>query len=179
MKMLKKIIRRFKFYYANRSMPTKAEYLRKQGAKIGKGTRLNCSTTAFGSEPYLIEVGEMSYFSAGVQLFTHDGGVMTLNNMGFFDGKEMDKMGRIKIGNNVYIGTNAMVLPDVTIGDNCVIGAGAIVTKNIPSGSVAAGVPAKVICSVEEYGKRAKSKIYPTMGMPFLEKKKFLMENVK
>ena len=177
--MLKKILVRLEFYFANRSQPAKVEYLRKQGAKIGEGTRLNCRTSAFSTEPYLIEVGAMSYFAAGVQLFTHDGGVMVLNNLGFFGEKQMDKMGRIKIGDNVYIGTNAMVLPDVTIGDNCIIGAGAIVTKSIPSGSVAVGVPAKVICSVEDYGERAKSRIYPTMNMPFLEKKKFLMENVK
>ena len=177
--MLKTIINRLEFYYVNRSQSAKINYLRKQGAKIGRGTKLNCTTNAFGTEPYLVEVGEMSYFSAGVQMFTHDGGVMVLNHMGFFGGKKMDKMGRIKIGNNVYIGTNAMILPDVTIGDNCVIGAGAIVTKNIPSGSVAAGVPAKVICSVEDYGNRAKNKVYPTLGMPHQEKKKFLMGNVK
>lgn len=177
--MLKRIISVLKFYYANRSMNSKIEYLRKQGTKIGKGTRLNCNTNAFGTEPFLIEVGEMSYFSAGVQMFTHDGGVMVLNNLGFFDGKDMDKMERIKIGNNVYIGTNALILPGVTIGDNCVIGAGAIVTKDIPDGSVAAGVPAKVICSLEDYGARAKSRVYPTLGMMYEEKKKYLMENVK
>lgn len=177
--MLKRIISILEFYYVNRSGSAKINYLRKQGAKIGKGTKLNCSTNAFGTEPYLIEVGEMSYFSAGVQMFTHDGGVMVLNHLGFFGEKNMDKMGRIKIGNNVYIGTNALILPDVAIGDNCVIGAGAVVTKSIPSGSVAAGVPAKVICSLEEYGERAKSKTYPTLGLPPHEKKKFLAENVK
>jgi len=53
----------------------------------------------------------------------------------------------IIIGNNVEIGSNAVILPGVTIGDNVTIGAGAVVNKDIPDGSVAVGVPAKVIKS--------------------------------
>ena len=51
----------------------------------------------------------------------------------------------VTIGNDVWIGRRVMIMPGVTIGDGCVIGAGAVVTKDIPSYSVAAGVPAKVI----------------------------------
>ena len=51
----------------------------------------------------------------------------------------------ITIGNNVWIGGNAVICPGVTIGDNVVIGAGAIVTKNIPANVIAAGNPARVI----------------------------------
>ena len=53
----------------------------------------------------------------------------------------------IKVGNNVWIGTGAIVLPGVTIGDNSVIGAGAVVTHDIPADCVAAGVPARVVRS--------------------------------
>ena len=178
--MIKKIISRLKYYYANRSKPAKVEYLRSLGAKIGDGTELNCNTTAFGTEPYLIEVGKLCLFASGVQFFTHDGGVAVLNRLGVWgEGIERDKIGRIKIGNNVYIGTNALVMPGVEIGDNCVIGAGAIVSKNIPSNSVAVGIPAKVICSVEEYAERARPKTYATGGMTKEQKKQFLIENVK
>ncbi len=51
----------------------------------------------------------------------------------------------VTIGNNVWIGGSATILPGVTIGDNCVIGAGSVVTKNVPSNTVAAGNPARVI----------------------------------
>ena len=51
----------------------------------------------------------------------------------------------IKVGNNVWIGGNVVVLPGVTIGDNVVIGAGSIVNKSIPPNSVAVGNPCKVI----------------------------------
>ena len=51
----------------------------------------------------------------------------------------------IKVGNNVWIGGNVVVLPGVTIGDNCVIGAGSVVTKDIPENSVAVGNPCRVM----------------------------------
>lgn len=57
----------------------------------------------------------------------------------------------ISIGNNVYIGNDVIILPGVTIGDNVIIGAGAVVSKNIPSDSVAVGVPARVIKTTQEY----------------------------
>ena len=56
----------------------------------------------------------------------------------------------VKIGNNVWIGAGVNVLPGVTIGDNCVIGAGSVVTRDIPAGSLAAGVPCKVIRPITE-----------------------------
>ncbi|WP_456378511.1 DapH/DapD/GlmU-related protein, partial [Lutibacter sp.] len=57
----------------------------------------------------------------------------------------------IKIGNNVWIGANAIVLPEVEIGNNVIIGAGSIVVKNIPSNSIAVGNPCKVIRTKEDY----------------------------
>lgn len=51
----------------------------------------------------------------------------------------------VSIGNNVWLGGNVTILPGVTIGDNCTIGAGSVVTRDIPSDSVAAGNPARVI----------------------------------
>ena len=57
----------------------------------------------------------------------------------------------IKIGNNVWIGSDAVILPNINIGDNVVIGAGSIVVKDIPSNSIAVGNPCKVIKIKEEY----------------------------
>lgn len=56
----------------------------------------------------------------------------------------------VTIGNNVWIGGNAVICPGVTIGDNCVIGAGSVVTRDIPAWSVAAGNPARVIRKITE-----------------------------
>jgi maltose O-acetyltransferase len=55
----------------------------------------------------------------------------------------------IKLGDNVWIGGSAVILPGVTIGDNTVIGAGAVVTKDIPASVVAAGNPCKVIRKIK------------------------------
>lgn len=66
------------------------------------------------------------------------------------DYKKHEKMSPIKIGKNVWIGANCVILPGVEIGDNTIIGAGSIVTKNIPSDSIAVGNPCKVIKSINE-----------------------------
>lgn len=62
----------------------------------------------------------------------------------------MQIFGKIEIGDNVHIGWNTIIMPNVSIGNNCVIGAGAVVTKSIPDNSVAVGVPARVIESIDE-----------------------------
>ena len=90
--------------------------------------------------------------NSGVQFVTHDGGVWVLRKyLKQNDADKIDLFGRIKIGNNVHIGTNAIIMPGVNIGDNCIIGCGAIVTKDIPSNSIAMGIPAKVIESLDDY----------------------------
>ena len=56
----------------------------------------------------------------------------------------------VTIGNDCWFGANVVVCPGVTIGDNCVIGAGSVVTRDIPSNSFAAGVPARVVRTITE-----------------------------
>ena len=155
--------------------------MRKIGVKIGDNVKLNCQTNSFGTEPYLISVGDNCLFACGLKIHTHDGAVSVLNNLNYFDGERMDKMARVKIGNNVYTGTDVTIMPGVTIGDNCIIGAGAVVTKDIPSNSVAVGVPARVVRTIDEYYQSALERglFYPTKGMSPEEKKKYLSENVK
>ena len=179
--MLKKFFNKIKMYRVNRNYKTKIKYLREKGAIIGDGTRLNCKVDAFDTEPYLISVGERCLFATDVNFFTHDGGVSVINNLNYFNGKRMDKMARIKIGDNVYIGRGATICMGVTIGNNCIIGAGAIVTKDIPDNSVAVGVPAKRIKSIDEYYNASleKGMFYESLGMPPEEKREYLSKNVK
>ena len=86
-------------------------------------------------------------------MITHDGGVWV------FREKEPDiELCRpIVIGSNVFIGFRSIVLAGVTIGNNVIIGAGSIVTSDIPDNSVAAGIPAKVIRSLDEYREKIDS----------------------
>lgn len=63
----------------------------------------------------------------------------------FADKSYYNEMGQVRIGNDVWIGTNAVILDDITIGDGAVIAAGAVVTKNVEPYTIVGGIPAKVI----------------------------------
>lgn len=154
-----------------------ADYWRKKGCKIGKGAEIYHSAN-FGSEPYLIEIGENVRVNSGVQLITHDGGVWVLRHWKE-EYKNIDLVRRIKIGDNVHIGTNAMIMPGVTVGSNCIIGVGAIVTKDIPDNSICVGVPARVIESLEEYEQKHKGDFIQTKNMDPEQKRKYLIEHIK
>ena len=177
MSLMKILFKRILVMYANRSYESKLKYLRRQGVLIGNHTRLNCSVNAFGNEPYLIKIGESCLFASDVHFFSHDGGVKVLSDLNYFDGERMDIMAPITVGNNVYIGTGAYILPGVTIGDNCVIGAAAVVSKDIPDNSVAVGVPARVIRTIDEYYQNAvvKGYLHPTARMSTSQKKEYYM----
>jgi len=101
----------------------------------------------FGSEPFLIEIGDNVTITHGVSFVTHDGGVEIFRKE--FPG--INVFGKIVVGNNVFIGIKSIILPGVTIGSNVVIAAGSVVTRNIPDNVVAGGVPARVIESINEY----------------------------
>lgn len=127
-----------------------AEELRKHGAVIGNNFRNLSGPDVFSTEPFLVEVGDNVTFSTNVKLYPHDGSIGVIRNL-YPEFKNADRMGFIKLGNNIVVGHGAMILSGVTLGDNIIVGAGAIVTKSFPSNVVIAGVPAKIICSVEDY----------------------------
>lgn len=124
------------------------------GVKLGKNVRITGKNVSFGGEPYLIEIGDNVTITDGVKFQTHDGGVFIFREE--FPG--MNLFGRIKIGNNVFIGSDAMIMYGVTVGDNVVIGAKSLVTRDIPSNVVVGGIPARIIKSIEEYRKSALEK---------------------
>lgn len=140
------------------------------GGIIGNGCEI-FPDVEFGSEPYLIHIGNHVRITNGVRFVTHDGGLWTLRELGL---KDADCFGPITIGDNVYIGWNAIIMPNVQIGNNCVIGAGAVVTKSIPDNSVVAGVPAKVIETIDEYTEKVKKKCDYTKSMSWKSKKEYL-----
>lgn len=157
--------------YAVCSFEERAKILRKEGARIGKNSMIY-HDASLGSEPYLVELGDNVRLTSGVKITTHDGGLWVLRNDGRL--KDADKFGRVKIGNNVHIGLNSIIMPGVTIGDNVIVGCGAVVTKDIPSNSVAVGVPAKVIESIDEYYEKVKDKVVFTKGLSAQEKRAFV-----
>tara|TARA_Y100001956_G_C4048627_1_gene153924 strand:- start:196 stop:735 length:540 start_codon:yes stop_codon:yes gene_type:complete len=151
------------------------EYLRKRGVNIGHGCDIEKSAN-FGSEPWLIKIGNNTRITKGVQFITHDGGIWTLRNLGLISQQDV-KYGSIVIGNNCNISWNVIIMPDVKIGDNCVIAAGAIVTKDVPDGMVYGGVPAKPIQTIDEYYKKVIGNVSPCFFLPPHEKRDYLKKN--
>jgi acetyltransferase-like isoleucine patch superfamily enzyme len=124
------------------------DFARSIGVQVGEGCRLlGVDRETFGSEPYLIRLGNHVSTTDGVRFVTHDGGVWVFRE----DHPDIDVVAPIVVGNNVFIGLNTVILAGVTIGDDCVIGAGSVVSRDIPSGSVAAGCPAKPIREIGAY----------------------------
>lgn len=143
--------------------------------KIGKNCRF-VGTPNYGSEPYLIEIGDNSTVSFDVAFVTHDAATRVIRNLP--DGNpETVIYGPIKVGKNCFIGCRSVILPNVTIGDNAIIGAGSIVNRSIPENSVAAGNPCKVICSLDEYRKKHKDDFLYMVSLPPEEKKAFLLKH--
>jgi acetyltransferase-like isoleucine patch superfamily enzyme len=90
-----------------------------------------------------------------------------------------DLFGKIKVGNNVSIGDNVTILPGVTIGNNVIVATGAIITKSVPDGVVVAGVPAKIIETVDEYYNKNIESFDLTKNLGKKEKAKYLYEKFK
>ena len=148
------------------------KYARLLGVKVGERCEIY-SNVSWGSEPYLIQLGDNVRVTDGVKFVTHDGGMWVLRNLSLLENS--DSFGRIVVGNNVHIGWNVVIMPNVQIGDNCVVGCGAVVTKDIPSNSIAVGVPARVIESIDEYYSKHKDTCDFTKSMSPPEKKKILI----
>lgn len=142
----------YRFLY--RSIVSKTnplKFAKKVGVNMGDNVHIY-GKVSWGSEPWIIEMGNNVYITDGVRFITHDGGTLLFRNTV----PDLEITKPIKIGNNVYIGNNVILLPGVIIGNNVIIGAGAVVSKSIPDNSVAVGVPAKVIKSTDEYFEKIK-----------------------
>jgi maltose O-acetyltransferase len=109
--------------------------LKRQGLVYGERFGMNRHVEI--TDPHLITIGDDVGIGAHTHLIAHDASHKRF--IGY------TRLGRITIGNNVFIGQRATILPGVTIGDHVIIAAGAVVTKDVPSHSIVAGNPARVI----------------------------------
>lgn len=121
-------------------------YLRKiRRMDIAKSARISVGTHLDKVNPRGIHIGEDSYTSSGAIIFTHD----------FCRGIHCDTY----IGRQCFIGANAIIMCGVKVGDNVVVGSGAIVTKDVPSNCIVAGNPARIIkegIKTKKYGQLIK-----------------------
>ena len=158
-------------------------YSRKQGVRIGQNCSIMGNSFPFGTEPYLVTIGDHVRINDGVRFFTHDGSVWVLRGLAGEEGfpknlNNIDLFGKITVGNNVQIGSNALILPNVSIGNNVIIGAGAIVTRSVPDNSVAVGIPARVISSIGDFYKKHRAEFMHTKNMDPSSKKDFVLKNI-
>jgi len=129
---------------------SRAEFLKKKGYFKSIGEHCYLQPWNFGTEPHMISFGNNVHVASNVSFVNHDITCMMFNYMDKEHHYKL-KQGPIMIGDNVFIGSNSTILYDVTIGNNVIVGAGSVVTKDIPEGSIAAGVPAKVIGQFNDY----------------------------
>lgn len=150
------VIQRIINYFRRRKYLSNSDkfckYLIDSGVRIGRGTCFRPRTTEIDlTRPSLISIGSDCYFNDYFCVLTHDWVTQVFIN----SGKEfLPSSGRVSIGNNVSTGRNVTILKGVSIGDNVFIGANSVVTRDIPSNSIAAGIPCKVLMSLDEYYQR-------------------------
>ncbi len=147
------------------------KYAHKCGVNI-QGRLYLYGSISWGTEPWIITVGDNVHITDGVRFITHDGGTLLFRDK--IPDLEITKP--ITIGNNVYIGNCVCILPGVTVGDNVIIGTGSIVTKDVPSNSVVAGVPAKYIKCIDEYFEKIQKESLHLGHLKGQEKDKALMK---
>ena len=140
-------------------------YARKIGVNMNGKVYLT-GGVIWGTEPWIITLGDNVHISDGVRFLTHDGGARLFRNQV----PDLEITKPITVGNNVFIGNCVILMPGIKVGDNVVIGAGAVVTHDVPSNTVVGGCPAKVIESIDEYFEKIKLKSIHLGNLPGEEK---------
>jgi acetyltransferase-like isoleucine patch superfamily enzyme len=138
----------------------KIRYLRRKGVRIGEGCDLLNGVECY-AEPWLIEIGNRVTITSGVGFVTHDGSSRLFRDTLPGSSRFGNRFGRIIVRDNCFIGVGSIVMPDVTIGPNSIVGVHSVVTKDVPPGTVVAGIPARTICTLDEYINKYKEKMIP------------------
>lgn len=145
--LLKRIIYRIRGEYTIGQLKT-------MGLTVGENFDAQIGFELDPSHCWLITIGDNVTFGPHVQVLAHDASTCKTNGYA--------RIGKVQIGDNVFVGAGSIILPNVSIGKNAIIGAGSVVTHSVPENTVAVGNPARVIASVAD----------------FSEKNRVLMENV-
>jgi acetyltransferase-like isoleucine patch superfamily enzyme len=148
-------------------------YARSIGGTIGEGTHLyGGDSRTFGSEPYLVTIGKNCHITNEVRFITHDGMSLILRARH----PDIDLLEPIEVGDNVAIGMRSIILPGVRIGSNCIVGCASVVNRDVADNTVVAGVPARVIGTIEDYERRVVGRSLRTGALDGREKEQRLRE---
>jgi acetyltransferase-like isoleucine patch superfamily enzyme len=155
--MLAKLMRKLRFLLLRATSNDQQwiEYLRRQGMRVGDGCRIIDRTVP--AEPWLVQIGDHVTITDGCRLLTHDGAVWLARR----EHPEINRYAPIRVGDNCFIGANAILLPGTSIGSDTIVAAGSVVRGEVPAGSVVGGVPARVLGSSADYLERALAESLP------------------
>jgi acetyltransferase-like isoleucine patch superfamily enzyme len=113
---------------------------------------------SFGSEPWLVHIGRGTWVTYGVRFITHDGSTVVVRNgpFGIPRGTRINRYDAVVVGENCFIGVQAILLPGATIGDHSIVGAGSVVSGTVPPQTIVAGNPACVVGKVADFADRVR-----------------------
>ena len=145
----------------HRGSVSRGRYMKKVFAECGDNVRFQIRVIPL--YPELIRLGSNINISTGVRFVTHDAIHMVYNTLHAGE-KNIPEMAQcIEIGNNVFIGVNCTILGNVKIGDNIIVSANSLVNKDLPSGGIYGGVPAKKIGDFDSFWDKRVQLAYPTV----------------
>lgn len=127
------------------------EKLIDNGLVVGKNFQMEAQCIIDGSHCWHIKIGDDVTLAPRVYILAHDSS--TNMHTGY------TRIGKVTLGNKIFVGAGTIILPGVSIGDDVIIGAGSVVSKDIPGNSVAVGNPARVVSSLEAYLQKIKAEM--------------------
>lgn len=119
----------------------------KNGLTVGHSFQMEKGCNIDAVCPWLVMIGDNVTFASNVCVLAHDASTKKLTGY--------TRVGRVSVGDNVFVGYGSIILPGISIGTDAVVGAGAVVTKDVPAGKIVAGVPAKIVGDVSELKAKA------------------------
>lgn len=150
MKEIGYIIAKISSKFSRNEKETICKYFRKTGMKIGGGCSIFCNIMC--AEPYLIEIGNNVTISGNVKFVTHD------NSISKIDKNCPNVFGKIKIGNNCFLGQSSMFLYGVELTDNIIVAAGSVVVNSFSQDRIIiGGNPARVISTWDRFYEKGKN----------------------
>lgn len=150
-----------------RGAKERGRYLKEKNIFAFIGDNVHFQPRSVPLYPDLIKLHNNIMVSAGVKFITHDASFVVLNRLG--QGGFPEEVGCIEVMDNVYLGYNVTIMPNVRIGKNVIVGAGALVSKDLESNGVYVGIPAKKICSFNDYVNRHKELTEGGYAFPYVE----------
>lgn len=123
-----------------------------RGLILGKGVTITRGVVLDPAHCHLIEIGDGAVLGPEVLVLAHD--ASTKPHLGY------SRVARVRIGARAFVGARTIVLPGVTIGADAIVGAGSVVTRDIASGTVAVGAPAREVMTTTDYIERHRERLH-------------------